>query len=383
MATKTQVQPDGQPFSLKIFDQMMQAQMQSVGSPQAYSDGGQTVFTLPPAGLASFLMVHIQGTITVASTTLTAGTFAAAPHPAPFSILRNVTLGSSQNTQLFNLSLWSWYQWVCQRFGFDPYSETLGQYSALTNTLIGVGTPDIVPGATVVNKTYHVNFTLPIPIAYNRELLAGLLFLQNDATLYNLKFQWGNISGGIAPTGGSNDLFTGLVGTGITVTPAITTTVAIELIQIPNNYPPDTSLALSLSEQTFALNGGLNVIKPSGNNVFTMFGVEICNNGVFIDPASISGTEFRYSGNLVLFQQDIANQIAMSTWLTGKQPTDGMYWYDLGLRDGLPGQRDTFDAFDASQVTGLELRTVLPNNLVVTAPAQIKLITEQLIYVGQ
>lgn len=350
---------------------------------QPWSDGGVANFTLPQTGLASCLMINIAATITVAGT-ITSGKWKGWPNPAPFGIIRNLSLSSNQNLQIRNHSLWGMYKWLRMRYAFDPFATPAGSYSAGTNTLIGVGALAIQPGANVTAGTYVVNMSFPMPIAYNRECLTGLLMLQNNSIQYILSLQYGNITGGISATGGTNDLFNTLIGTSLVITAAVNVTCDIEIMQIPANYPPNLSMFMSVLEYSQTpINTGQNVVKPSVSDVFTMFLLEVVNNGLPVPPANITTATYVYSGNLRRYDEDYVTKLGFDMWQHSIQPMDGVIMYDMGIRKGLVEKRDLFDAFNDTVVTDLQLQMNLSSAITVAAPNQITVIAESLRFVQQ
>jgi hypothetical protein len=372
-----------QPFSLRTFLTVAQPQIQQVESTKPYTDGGKTRWILPQSGAASMLMVNIQGSVTVAGT-VTGGTFQGFPYPAPLSIINNVSLFNGQNIQLHNLSGWGWYKWARKRYAIDPFSIPAGHFSSGVNTVLGVGAPSMAPGQAVAAGTYNFNITLPLPIAYNRELLTGLLALGSNSIQYPFEITWGNIVKGISATGGTNDLFNGLTGSGLSITANINTTVDIELIQYPVNYPPNLSMFMTVNESTFGNPvAGVNVVRPAPSDLYTMFMLEAVNNGSPISPATISETVFRYGGNIIRYDQDFSTQLGFGLWETGIQETDGTMAWDLGIRGGLVAKRDLYDAFNDAQVTDLRLEFTIPQTTTIEGVGNLSLITEALRFVAQ
>jgi len=372
-----------QAFNLDTFLKLTTPLVKPLTPSQAWQDGGTQLYTLPQSGLASLIMAYFDVDITLNATTITGGTFAASPYPAPFSIIKNISLYSNQNLNLINCTGWGWYKWVRMRYGIDPFATVTNFRSGDTIDQLGIGNTvnPIVPGATPAAGTYRFRIALPIPIAYNRELLTGLLFLQNNSIVYTLAVQYGNIIGGISATGGSNDLFTGLVGTGISVSATVNTALNIETFLIPANYPPQVSMFMSVQESVYAINTGMNAIRPPVNDVYTMLSLELTNNSAPISLANIDNVVFQYSGNIRRYQENEPTKAAWNYWTTNCVPTDGTIIWDFGTRKGLPWKRDTYDAFNYTQVTDLQLQFDI--NTAITGVSQATFLAESLRFIKQ
>lgn len=371
-------------FSLDEFLHLTTSTINQLTPTQAWVDGGLVNYQLPQAGLTSMGMLYVSATITVAGT-ISSGTFKGWPNPAPMSILKNVSLGSNQNLSLINASGWGLYKWVRERYGRDLFRTSNNDFFASSNVCsqLGLGnavTP-VIPNANVAAGTYTIRFALPIPIAYNRELYTGLLFLQNNSVLYTLGLQFGNITGGIGTTGGTNDLFDTLIGTGISVTATVTTKFDLETVLIPAAYPPNTSMFMSLQESIFPLTQGENAIQPPVNDIYTLIMLELSNNKLQVPQGNISNGVFLYSLNQRRFQESFPTKSAWDYWLKGAPPSDGLIVYDMGIRKGLKDKRDVYDAFNNSQVTGFQLQ--FNQSGAITAPAQTTFTAESLRFITQ
>ena len=373
-------------FNLDTFLRLTSPQIQPMNPNQAWADGVTQTWNLPQAGLASMMMLYVDAEITVAGT-VTSGKFNDSPYPAPFSLLKNISLSSNQNINLHNYSGWGLYKWLRTRYGTDIFATASkgAFHSSVTEGDLGLGNGinPIVPGANVAAGTYSIRLALPIPIAYNSELLTGMLFLQNNSVLYQLGVQYGNIIGGISATGGSNDIFNTLVGTGLSVTATVSTQVEIETMIIPKNYPPDTSMFMSISETNFPLVAGQNAFRPPVNDIYTMLITEVIANYSPVDIANISNITFTYSNNLRRAQEYGINKAAWNFWKSGIVPPNGCFIYDFGMRKGLPNKRDVYDAFNYSKVTDLQIGFTLPTTIVPSTGSQISFLSESLRFIKQ
>jgi hypothetical protein len=374
------------PFNINTFLHRTTPQVTTLQPNQAWTDGGTQYWNLPQAGLASILMVNLDMEVVVGGT-VTSGTFNKLPAMAPWSILKQITLASNQNLNLHSYSGTALYQWLRLRYGTDPFlSANTGFFqSSATAASLGFGnaTNPVVPGANIAAGTYSCRLSFPIPIAYNRECMTGLLFLQNNSVVYQLGIQWGNVINGISATGGSNDLFNTLVGTGLSVTATVSSTVEIETLLIPRSYPPDTSMFMSINETTFPLNAGFNSFRPPVNDIYTWLGCQVINNGAAITSDLITSNVFVYSSNLRRNQESALNKAVWTYWTKGVLPPDGFFEYDFGMRKGLKEKRDVFDSFNYTKVTDLQIQFNIPSTTSITGANQIRFISEALRYISQ
>lgn len=354
----------------------------------AYRDGAQQVFQLPQAGFAETLWISVQGTIVVGGT-ISSGTFNSYGQgtPAPWSIFRRIQLASNNGLTLRDIDGWSWYKWIRYRYGFDPMKTVAVNYSTNTLASLGInqGSGAIVAGANVTATTYTFNTNLPMPMAYNQAAEAGLISLQNNNTIYQLTITWGQVTGNIGSTGGSNDLFNALVGTSVTVTATINTYVELEFWEVPN-LPSNLSLGVLMSQfvsvTSSSITGlvtGNNQIKPPTNDLYTLILTEWFNNGATIAPANLQNPLFTHSNNQY-DQVDVnypymARDLYMHQGLPGM---DGVIAWDMGLRRGSLVRRDTIDAFNDRQITNMTLQVTIPSTLSITGANGIYIVYEVL-----
>ena len=347
-----------------------------------FVDGGLTHIVLPKSGVATSITALITLTIVV-SGTVSSGTFNSYP-PAPFGIVKNARVYSNTSRYLRNMSGWSWYQYLRKRTGFDPFAKTAGSYSAGWNTAIGVGAQAIQPGANVAAGTYKVTIPLKVPIAYNDRLDTGLLLMQYNNVEFDLDIQWGNVVAGLTATGGTNDLFNTLVGTGLAVTCTGNVAIDMSTVALPPAVLPNTSMILAVNEQTQStLQAGDNIMLPPPQEYYTMLGVEFFNAGALLNPSNFGTTRLSYGGNIDRYVQHAACQHVNDLYRAEDQWTDGMIWWDMGMRTGMPNRRDVSGALNAAQLTDLRLVTSLPTTLAPSGANGMKLIRESLERINQ
>ena len=388
MSALATMQQNGQAPVLLTSEQFLaqtKAKSVKVVSAQAYVDGGTSNYQLPQAGLGHMLWVIIQGTITVAGT-VTSGTFKTYPNPAPFSIIKRVRFGSNNALNLRDLSGWSWYKWIRYRYGIDPLAaKGTYSYSANNTAALGVtGSALIRNGANVAAQAYTFNLALPMPISYNNAAEQGLIVLQQNVTFYTLSIDWGQVVGGISTTGGSNDLFTTLVGTGLSVTASISVTVGLEYFEALPGIGRLISMFMSATDMITPIAAGDNMVKFPTGDYFTMFLLEAINNGAPLAVANIQNPQFMYAGNVYDNYDDYLVRLGHAYYQhDGVPPMDGVIDWDLGTRRGLLARRDTLDAFDNLNVTDGQLRFTVPGTVTITGNSGVYLVMESLRYLRQ
>lgn len=374
-------------LSSEQFLQMTDLKKVKVASAVPYVDNGVSKFQLPSAGMCSVLFLGIQASITVAGT-VTSGTFAKLPYPAPFSLLRRLKFGNNNSFSLLDLTGWGLYKWVCERYGVEAQPNGVANpYTTQNNAYVGaVNSSQIVPGANVSAGTYTFNLTIPVPIAYNEAGEQGLLVLQQNSTFYTVELDWGQVVGGIGATGGSNDVFSSLVGTGLSITANITATLGMDYFEYLPQTQALTSMFMSCQESVAipTIIAGENVYKLPVGDFYTMMMMEIVNNSAAVAPANISNILLKYGGNIYKYQEDYLSHLAASFFHhEGIVPRDGNIIYDFGIRRGLLSRRDRIDAFNNQNVTNTELHFTLPGTLSITGTNQASIILEKLTYTSQ
>jgi hypothetical protein len=360
-----------------------------------YLDGGITKNNLQQAGLADKLILYITASIVVAGT-VTGGTFNGFGQgwPAPYSILKNFQFYSNNNLIMRNLSGWSLYKWARKRYNTDPTKCTAINYSANTLAALGLnqGSGAIVAGANVAAGTYTWNIAIPIDLAYNQQAEFGMLSLQNNNIIYTAQATWGQISGGIIATGGSNDLFNGLTGTGLSVTPTITYSIGVDVWDYPNFQPFQSGgkwYVNSVSKLMSSFMGvmeniqtplvaGTNTYRPPQNDIYTQIGLEFINNGTPVAVANLQNPTIQYASNVYPYVESYGVQLGRSYFEDQIPVCDGNIWYDFGMRRGLRLHRDTLDGFNDQSITNLQMNVTLPGTLSITGTNQINVVQEYL-----
>lgn len=379
MAQQQQMQTmNGQPVPLTI-DQFLrntQDATQSVGS-YNYVDNNTITAALPKAGMATNILVLVSVQVVVAGT-VTSGKWASYPQ-APWSILKRITLASNTAKQIRSLSGNSMYQYLRKRTGVDVNAMPTGTNSSGWNTILGVGASSIVPGANVTTGTYNIVLPFIIPIAYNARLDTGLIIMQMNNVQFNLGLTFGACSSGISATGGSNDLFNALVGTGLSVTVTGSAVIDYQNVPLPPAALPNTSMIMTVSDSINSpLSAGDNITLPPPQQLYTMMGLEYFNNGAIVAPSNFSRMQMIYGGTVARYTNNPPNKQLIDLYQQGLQWQDGMVWYDMGMRTGLEERRDTSGALNAASLTDLRLITSLPTTLAISGYSGVKLITEAL-----
>jgi hypothetical protein len=370
--------------SAESFLQSTKPKSVKITTAQAYVDNGTQSWQLPSAGLGSTLYFHILGTVTVAGT-VTSGTFKKGAAPAPWSLIKRMQFGSNNAFNMRSLSGWAWYKWVRARYGIDPTASVGVTYSANTTAALGLtGSTRITPGANIAAQAYQVNLCLPMPLAYNDAAETGLIVLQLNNTFYNVTIDWGQITGGISATGGSNDFFASLVGTSLVITSSITTTISLDWFEALPGVDDLISLFMSVSEFTQnSLQNGTNTVKLPPNDYYTLLMMEVINNGDVLAVANIGNPTFLHSGNVYDLQEDYYTHLTKYYYKHGIPPQDSLITYDFGIRRGLLSRRDAIDAFDNQNITDAQMRFDLPAALSITGTNQVSILLESLRYIEQ
>lgn len=356
---------------------------------QAYADGGSNRFQLPQAGLLDKIWHYVSATITVAGT-VTSGTFNGfgqnGATQAPYSMLNTYKFYSNNNLILRNLGGWSLYKWIRTRYGLDYTKCTAVNYSANTLAALGANQSSgaIVAGANVAASTYTFNWGFPVDVAYNQTAESCLISAQNGNIYYYSEFDWGQITGGLTATGGSNALFNALVGTGLSVTASINTSMTVDIWDYPL-LPPQYSFTnlmksfLSASDGIKTpLNNGLNTFQPPQNDYYTMIITEWINNGAPVAVANLQSPSWQYAGNVYPFLDNYAPLLARDYYEKKIPAIDGTIPYDFGMRRGERLRRDTIDAFQDQNITNLTLNTTLPGSLSITGVNQMNYVLENI-----
>lgn len=351
-----------------------------------FVEGGISSFQLPQAGLANTLWIWIQGTIVVAGT-ISGGTWATYPLPAPFSLVNRMSFYSNNNYRYRDLAGWSWYKWVRDRYGWDYQTACPGiGFSPDVQLTIGNNIASgnkIVAGANVAAGTYHFSIAMPVPVSYNWAGDTGLIALSTENVLHYLDLSWGTAVGSIGATGGSSSLINGLTGSGISVTATVNIAAELDYFMptpdMVGRMANFTSQYMAAYDQTFFNIGpGPNVVQPPPTDYYTWLQLELVNNAAPIGQTSITNAQWQYAGQVFDFLDYGPVFATRNAWLHKNIPLDGTLTYDFGTRLGNPMRRDRYDSFNNQSVTGLQLGFQLPGGLSITQPAQISAVYESL-----
>ena len=315
---------------------------------------------IPQAGLGLRLMVAFNGIITVAGT-ITGGTWASYPNPMPFGLVKQMNFGNNQSVTMRSMSGWNWYRWARSRNKLDAIAQFASNNPRFSFGTFGVlgGLSTSVPfgGANVSAGAQNINFVLPIDLAFNKTGDYGMLVLQNNTIIYTLNLSIGAIASGIGATGGSNDTFTGLTGTGISVTYAISVTASLEwcdyLGSAMDNF---LTMYMGVNDSSQALVQNVNQVIPPVNEVYTRFLFEVYNNGSQASIQSLSNLQMSHSSSVFPRIEDITTHVAYNMYDGGVVDPDGTVTYDFTTRRGIELSPDLYEAFNDSNVTGLNFK---------------------------
>jgi hypothetical protein len=324
-----------------------------------YTDGQTQRIEIPASGLGHFILLQVRGTVTVAGS-VSGGTFKSYPAPVPYGLLKRIQFGNNNAFNMVDMSGWAMAKYARARYAFDPYSaQNQSRFSNVNLGALGCS-GQITPGGNVTAQTYSVNFTIPIPLSYNNRGEKGLIILQSSATKYTLVLDWEQITGGITATGGTNGLFNALTGTGLSVTSNIQVSVLLEYAEFVPGADAILDMFVSRTSQVKAplIQGQNEIILNQSLDFLTMMQVEIVNNGTVVDTnTTISQVNLQHNGNIFDVRTTGHLLNARNFYASnGAIPQDGTLTIDLGRRNGLPEQRDLYDAMDIGKVTDAKLQ---------------------------
>jgi hypothetical protein len=221
----------------------------------------------------------------------------------------------------------------------------------------------------------------PIPIAYNMAADTGLLLLQTNGTFFDLNLQFGTITQA-SSTSFSNDLITSATGTAVTVAQNLTVKVELDWFEYVPGVEALMSQFLSVNDQQQPLLLGENVIIPPVNDLYTMFLIEVINNGAPVAVSNLTQLYLRHSGNQYDYLSYYASNLLKNYYMHGGiPPIDGNINLDLGMRRGWKERRDNLDAIDNLNITDLNIG--FTNGAAVTGQNGVNTIMESLRYIQQ
>lgn len=325
---------------------------------QSIVDNGLIHWELPRTGLGCRMVLSVRLSVTVAGT-VTSGTIAA---QAPYNAIKNIKFGPNGNIIMRNHSGWGAYKHNRIRECLDPLSDgATNKFASNSQTSLGVSSTNRpVPLANIAATTYVFNLAIPLPIAYNQAGEEALLKLQNE-TIYSLDVQIGNLVSSLSATGGTSDIFTSLVGTGLSYTVSGQMSLGLEYFRWLDDrifdYSDQTNSFLAVLEQQFPLVAGNNYIQPPRTDVFTMLIFEVIGNGgTPVPDAKITNQSLTYANSMQLWSSDRYTALVNDYFMhNGLAPMDGVWAIDLGLRSGVPDRRDIFDSINNRNIVDFTL----------------------------
>lgn len=335
-----------------------------------FVSGGTSTWQLQQAGLLSRMFVFVNIPVTMNGAAV--GTWR-----DPFNIIKRMRFRNNASYNFRDLSGPGWHSWIRDRYGRDPYTVdgTADPYSVDVQTTViptMSKTGNIKPGAAVVaSATYQLTIALPIDVAYNQAGERGLIVLPSDNLLYYLDIDWGVIA----------DVVTLSAGTATFGTPTIQ--VEQEIFMVPlgarQRIGPRIDSYVSVHDQVQPITGnGIQLFGLKPNENYTGVDLILTNNNLPISAANVRNIKFSYSGEIMDIIEDMQLMQARQAWFNDCLPQDGKIRFDFGTRlGGNNMRRDTYDAFRAQSVTGLQVEFDL-GTLAITQPANILAIMESL-----
>lgn len=347
----------------------------------SFGEGTTSSYQLQQAGLANEIYGSIQVQVVVAGT-VTGGKWAGSSasgtssptstNGAPFGVMKQMRFYNTASYMLRQLDGISWYQWMRDRYGFDPSSMSNGAYFSdqdVEKFVLGGNTQSgtIKPGANIAAGTYQLVIPFRLPLSYNHAGDRALIVLGTENLFYNLDIDWGTIATGIGATGGSSDLIKGLTGSGLSVTVGTATiNFELEYYMLPNNaidaqgrsrLGSFTNSYMSVIQQNQTITAtGQQTFLPPPNAVYTGIGIQLYNAGAPIPSASVTNVSWQFGGQVTDVIDDLRSMQARQAWLSQNVPMDGRIFFDLGVELGIYQKRDEFGAFNNQSVTGLQIQ---------------------------
>jgi hypothetical protein len=335
-----------------------------------FSADGTSTWQMQQAGLLQRIFVYLRVPVTTDGSA--AGTW-----KDIFNLVQRMRFRNNASYNFRDLSGPGWHSWARDRYGRDPYTmdASADPYSTDVQTYVipsmsKSGNPK--PGAALAaSTTYQVVIALPIDVAYNQAGERGLLVLPNDNLLYYLDIDWGGIS----------DIMTLSAGSASFGTPVLQ--VEQEIFMVPlgarGRIGPRVDSYVSVHDQTQPITAsGVQVFGLKPNENYTQMSMLLTNNALPISAKDVSNIKFSYSGEIIDIITDMQIMQARQAWQNDCLPQDGKIHFDFGTRLGGNNlRRDTYDAFRAQSVTGLQIEFDL-GSLAITQPASILAIMESL-----
>lgn len=326
--------------------------------------GSSDVFSLLQSNICAGIVLRLVGTVVTLK-----GTGAIATTSRwPYDLMKKIRIAANGQSQIINCS--GLKLKARDQMALEPVSDR-GVTQSINGANVSQGTLSMnseswglgQAQSAIADGTYSYDIFVYIPLAFDRRLLHGALFLQTTATDLTLAIDWASLT----------DLFT------LSGTAAVTVTCQIQAEAVSFSIPeengtiiiPDLSAFHSLIENRYpqvALgdNEFRLVGQGVGRQLLRVFG-QVWNNGspLSVIDSNIGQILWRYGGN-----------DTPETALTGRllrQQTERLFDCDLGASEGFwcwdwAAESAFRDAIDEGSVTELRVLINLNNGLTLTNP---------------
>ena len=315
---------------------------------------------LPESGFGAGLRLLLTGTATA-----TAAQNVLTFPPAPWSLVKNIRVFSTDGTELYQTS--GWENYLYQRtlrthfdtaiaptdFNFASGTAPFTRYFVAPTNFAGAG-----------SQNFRCMFY--VPFTWGRNWQQSLILLQNTASRYTVEITWGSVT----------DLYAANVSlSNVQIQPIL------EFASIPNDSKalPDIAFIKQVKTQVFPITatGTTNYIAPTGN-AYTKLISAFENNGAAMDMSQITQFTYNYSQTQFPYVVNPDDQLWEQRYNYGGDLPQAVYVRDFSLGNGFPEIPTFRDVINTARVTNFEMDLTLGSGLTLTN-ALVRQIREQLL----
>jgi hypothetical protein len=293
-------------------------------------------------GLLGRLWLFINGSITTGAGT-PAGSFPTTIPEAPWNLLRQIRIYSSQGVDIVRVSGVGLAMLNKLTSNGKFYSANPANDFSNNNVYGNMYKP--LSGAAAASTVYPTYCGWKIPIMTDDWLMWGMLALQND-----------NVQLYCDVTLGSQSDICGTI-SGVSLTPNFTVTLATEYYSIPaSGELPNLNFVNTIIEDDFPFsNTGDITYQPVRGEVYTGLLARLESNSLPVPNADINSTRILYAQNINPYYETYPHHVITSFDHTGVWLPDGTIWYDWGDGYGIPEITEPRDFMNTSQETDFRL----------------------------
>lgn len=325
-----------------LFAQATRQNMQMLPTETVSSGATSSTFLLPKARLLSKILIDVCAKVTITHPSET--TVPECDEFTPYGIIRRVSLDLNN--------------------GFSPY-VIAGRQCAMIN-MINHGNADYLKdvnsksesnafgywknkGASPTGKQNEIRFTLELPVTLNDRDPVGLILLQNEQTLVELKLDYAN----------GAEIFADSTGYTIEIN-EIKATPMLESFSIPANanaFPDLSVLKLVNSRNDSYVGAGQHIIKLATGTIYRRLIFRVLDE----DGNPLSDEDILSNIDLVFNQADVNYSInprllrMLNTTQYGFTLPKGMYVFDFAYQ-GICNMSGSRDYIDTERLTEFWLR---------------------------